>query len=97
MKIEYKGQFFYVRTGPEYASELPAEEFVGMWCNIDDTKRIDIFYTSQVIGVSLYPDLLEAHLYVRGRKTPKQYKFADVSTYEKYISVLQSGLSFDLM
>lgn len=97
MKIDYKGQFFYTRTGPEYANELAAEEWVGVWRNIDDTRRTEITYTSQVTEVCLFPDLWEVHVYTSGRKTAKQLKFPDADTYTKFISVLQLGLNFDLM
>jgi hypothetical protein len=96
MKLDYKGQFFYIRSGPEYATELPAEEWIGIWRNIDETRRIEIMYTTQVTEVNLFPDFWEAHLYVRGRKTAKQYKFPDAATYDRFVSVLQSGLAFDL-
>ncbi len=96
MKLEYKGQFFYIRSGPEYTTELPAEEWIGLWRNIDETRRIEIMYTTQVTEVNLFPDLWEVHLFVRGRKTAKQYKFPDVATYDRFVAVLQSGLSFDL-
>ena len=96
MKLEYKGQFFYIRSGPDYATELPAEEWIGVWRNIDETRRIEIMYTTQVTEVNLFPDLWEVHLYVRGRKTAKQYKFPDSATYDRFVQVLQSGLSFDL-
>ncbi len=96
MKLEYKGQFFYIRSGPEYATEFPAEEWIGVWRNIDELRRIEIMYTTQVTEVNLFPDFWEVHLYVRGRKTAKQYKFPDVATYDRFVQVLQSGLAFDL-
>lgn len=96
MKLDYKGQFLYIRSGPEYSNEMPAEEWIGVWRNIDETRRIEITYVAQITEVCFFPDLWEAHLYIRGRKTPKQYKFPDQATYETFISVLQSGLSFDL-
>lgn len=96
MKFEYKGQFFYIRSGPELQEELPAEEWIGVWHNIDETRRIEIVYASQITEINLFPDLLEVHLFIRGRKTAKQYKFPDSITYEKSIGILQSGLSFEL-
>lgn len=97
MKIQYKGQYFYVLSGPEYATEMPAEEWVGVWRNIDETRRIEITQTAQITEVVMFPDLWEVHLYIRGRKTPKQYKFPDADTYSRFIQFLQSGLNFDLM
>jgi hypothetical protein len=96
MKFEYKGQFFYIRSGPEYQQDLPGEEWIGIWRNIDETRRIEIVYSSQITEINLFPDLWEVHLYIRGRKTAKQYKFPDDATYQKCIEVLQSALSFDL-
>ena len=96
MKLEYKGQFLYIRSGPEYANELYAEEFAGIWRNMDETKRIEITYIAQITEVCLFPDLWEVHIYVRGRKTPKQYKFPDEATFDRFVAVVQSGLSFDL-
>jgi hypothetical protein len=96
MKFEYKGQFFYIRSGPEYQQDLPAEEWIGIWRNIDETSRIEIVYSSQITEINLFPDLWELHLYIRGRKTAKQYKFPDAATYQHCIEVLQSALSFDL-
>jgi hypothetical protein len=96
MKLDYKGQFFYIRSGPEYQEELPAEEWIGVWRNIDETRRIEIMYTNQVTEIDLFPDLFEVHIYIRGRKIGKQYKFPHAEAYERFIAVLQSGLAFDL-
>ena len=96
MKIESKGQFFYVRTGSDYANELPAQEWAGEWRNIDDTRSIEIIYISQVTQVSFFPDLLEVHVHSQGRKMARHFRFFDATNYEKFITVLQSGLNFDL-
>jgi hypothetical protein len=96
MKIECKGQFFYIRSGPEYANDLPAEEWFGVWQNNDETRRIEIVYTNHFTEINLFPDLWEVHLYIRGRKIPKRFKFPDSATYDRFVAVLQSALSFDL-
>jgi hypothetical protein len=96
MKIECKGQFFYVRTGADYVNEIPAEEWSGEWHNIDDRRSIEIIYISQITQVSFFPDLLEVHVHSQGRKMARHFRVFDSTTYEKFIAVLQSGLNFDL-
>jgi hypothetical protein len=96
MKVAFRGQYLYVYSGPEFATEIPAEEWIGIWRNIDETKRTEIINAEYVGGVDLLPDLFEVHLYLRGRKTPRQFKMVDEQAYQQVVQILQSGLSFDV-
>lgn len=95
MKVVFRGKYFYIYSGAEFAFEIPAEEWIGIWRNIDETKRTEIINTEYVAGVDLLPDLFEVQLYLRGRKTPRQFKMADEQGYQQVVQILQSGLSFD--
>jgi hypothetical protein len=95
MKVQFRGKFFYFTSGPEFANEIQAEEWVGFWRNIDETKRTEMINTACVVSVDVFPDLYEVHLYMDGRKIPRQYKMATVEGYNQVIQTLQSGLSFD--
>ncbi len=94
MKVEFRGKFFYFTSGPEVANEISAEEWVGYWKNIDDTKRTEMVNADCVVIVDAFPELFEVHLYMQGRKTPRMYKMATVEGYNQVLQVLQSGMNF---
>ena len=96
MKIEFRGSFFYIYSNPEFVNEISAEEWIGLWKNIDETKRTEIIHTESVAGVDVYSDLLEIHIYLRGRKTPRQFKMANETGFQQVLQTLQSALHFDL-
>lgn len=96
MKIDSKADFFYIRSGAEYASDIPAEEFNGDWRDVDQTRRIEIIAKNSIAGVTIFNDLYEVHLSMRGRKSLRMFKFTDNATYQKMVNVLQSVLDFDL-
>ena len=95
MKVEFRGKYFYVYSGPQVASEIPAEEWVGYWKNIDETKRTEIIHAEAVTGLDLYPELLEVHMYMEGRKVPRMFKLATETAYQQVLQTFQSGLSFE--
>lgn len=98
MKIVYQGQYFYFYSGPEYQSEITAEEFNGgYWKNLDDTKRTIILPVSAVSSIDLYHDLFEIHLYVSGLKVPRLFKFLDANAFTQFLTVLQQGFHFELI
>lgn len=95
MKVAFRGKFLYVQSGREFAAEIPAEEWVGYWKNIDETKRTELISVEGVSALDLYAELLEVHIYMEGRKVPRMFKMATQTDYDKVVQTLQSGLSFD--
>jgi hypothetical protein len=96
MKIEFRGSFFYIYSNPECVNEISAEEWIGLWKNCDETKRTEIIHTESIAGVDVYSDQFEIHIYLRGRKTPRQFKMATQTGFQQVLQTLQSGLNFDL-
>ncbi len=94
MKVEFRGKFFYFTSGPEFANEIATEEWIGVWRNIDESRRTEMINVACVVMVDVFPDLYEVHLYMDGRKTPRQFKMATVEGYNQVLQVLQSGMNF---
>ncbi len=94
MRVLFRGKFFYFHSGPEFVTEIQAEEWVGFWKQIDLTKRTEMINTQAVTALEIYPELFEVHLHMEGRKVPRMFKMANETGYLQVVEILQSGLTF---